>query len=71
MKYDEAPIESPILFLIGQDSEFERDLLITLEVLENSARHLEVVRINDANHLLHLQYPEVCSRLILQFLGDS
>ncbi len=70
VKYDEAPIESPLLFLIGEDTEFERDLLITLEVLESSARNLEVVRINEANHLLHLQYPEVCSRLILQFLGD-
>ena len=70
VKYDQAPIESPILFLIGEDSQFERDLLITLEALEKSTRNLEVVRINKANHLLHLQYPEVCSRLILQFLGD-
>ena len=70
VQYDGASIESPILFLIGEESQFEKDILITLEVLESSTRNLEVVRINDGNHLLHLQFPEVCSRLILQFLAD-
>ncbi len=70
VEYDESPIESPILFLIGDDSQFEENLLTTLEVLESKTSDLEVVRISKANHLLHLQYPEVCSRLILQFLSD-
>ena len=68
VEYDQTPTSSPILFLIGENYEFKKDLLITLEILASNTENLEVVWLNEATHLLHLQYPEVCSDLILQFL---
>lgn len=69
VRYEGTRIKSPILFLTGENSFYKRYLSSTLEVLERTVENLEVVTVKDAVHNLHLQDPQQCSRLILQFLN--
>ncbi|MFQ6066619.1 MAG: alpha/beta fold hydrolase [bacterium] len=71
VKYEDTEIESPILFLMGQDSDFKKFLKPTLEVLKKTVKKLKIVEVKGAIHNLHLQKPEQSSRLILQFLNQS
>jgi pimeloyl-ACP methyl ester carboxylesterase len=70
VKYEDTQIESPILFLMGEESDFKEFLKPTLEVLKKTVERLEIVEVKGAIHNLHLQKPEKCSRLIVQFLNQ-
>ncbi|MFQ6032580.1 MAG: alpha/beta fold hydrolase [Candidatus Zixiibacteriota bacterium] len=69
VKYEDTQIESPILFLMGEKSDFRKFLKPTLQVLKRTVKKLEIVTVKGGIHNLHLQKPEQCSRLILQFLN--
>ena len=70
VKYEDTQIKSPILFLMGEKSDFKKFLKPTLQVLKKTVKKLEIVSVKGAIHNLHLQKPEQCSRLILQFLNQ-
>ncbi|MFQ5834483.1 MAG: alpha/beta fold hydrolase [bacterium] len=70
VKYEDTQIESPILFLMGEKSDFKKFLKPTLQVLKKTVKKLEIVTVKGAIHNLHLQKPEQSSRLILQFLNQ-
>jgi len=70
VKYEDTQIKSPILFLIGEKSAFRKYLRPTLQVLQKTVKKLEIVTVKGGIHNLHLQKPEQCSRLILQFLNQ-
>ncbi len=71
VKYENTQIKSPILFLMGEKSDFKKYLRPTLQVLQKTVKKLEIVTVKGSIHNLHLQNPEECSRLILQFLSQS
>lgn len=70
VKYEHTQIKSPILFLMGKKSDFKKFLEPTLQVLKKTVKKLKIVEVKGAVHNLHLQKPEQCSRLILQFLSQ-
>lgn len=70
VKYEDTQIKSPILFLMGEKSDFRKFLKPTLQVLQETVKKLEIVTVKGAIHNLHLQKPQECSRLILQFLNQ-
>jgi len=70
VKYENTQIKSPILFLMGEKSDFKKFLKPTLQVLKKTVKKLEIVTVKGAIHNLHLQKPQECSRLILQFLNQ-
>lgn len=70
VKYEDTQIKSPILFLMGEKSDFRKFLKPTLQVLQKTVKKLEIVTVKGAIHNLHLQKPQECSRLILQFLNQ-
>jgi pimeloyl-ACP methyl ester carboxylesterase len=70
VKYEDTQIKSPILFLMGEKSDFKKYLRPTLQVLQKTVKKLEIVTVKGSIHNLHLQKPQECSRLILQFLNQ-
>ncbi len=70
VKYEDTQIKSPILFLMGEKSDFKKFLKPTLQVLKKTVKKLEIVTVKGGIHNLHLQKPDQCSRLILQFLNQ-